>query len=90
MPGNVVEATEDLIEAFNPDWHLGGGAGLYPAWFTDLTGAGFTTLESFFFDLGVTYTREAWLERIRASVGVAASLPPDAVEKFSRAHAELL
>ncbi len=90
LPGNVVEATEALIEAFNPDWRMGGGTGLYPAWFGDLGGAGFIGLESFSFDLDVTYTRAAWLGRIRASAGVAASLPPAAVEEFSRAHRELL
>lgn len=90
QPGNVVEATEALIEAFNPKWNLGGGNGLYPAWFADLTGAGFLALESFSFDIDVPYAREAWLGRIRASAGVAASLPPSDVEKFSRALDKLL
>jgi hypothetical protein len=79
-----------LIEAFNPKWNLGGGNGLYPAWFADLTGAGFLALESVSFDIDVPYAREAWLGRIRASAGVAASLPPSDVEKFSRALDKLL
>lgn len=36
------------------------------------------------------YSREGWLGRIRASAGVAASLPPDAVERFNTAHREML
>ena len=40
LPGNVVAATEALIEAHNPAWTLGGGDGFYPAWADDAAGAG--------------------------------------------------
>ncbi len=30
LPGNVVEATEQLIKQYNPSWHLGGGNGFHP------------------------------------------------------------
>lgn len=84
LTGNVVEVTEQLITAFNPDWQLGGGTGLYPRWLTDLATAGFTGIETFSFDLDVPYTPEAWTGRIRASAGVGASLPRNDVEQFSR------
>ena len=61
-----------------------------PLWFADLSQAGFADIESFSFDLSVPYSHEAWLGRIRASAGVAASLPPDAVERFNAAHRALL
>ncbi len=32
LPGNVVFATEHLIEKHNPNWKLGGGTGVHPAW----------------------------------------------------------
>lgn len=90
LQGNVVEATENLIRAHNPAWTFYGGTGIYPAWFADLSETGFADIESFSFDVTVPYSYEAWLGRIRASAGIAASLPPDAVESFDAAHRELL
>jgi SAM-dependent methyltransferase len=90
LPGNVVEATETLIRAHNPAWDAHGGTGIHPWDFADLTQAGFVDIESFSFDVSVPYSHEGWLGRIRASAGVAASLPPDAVERFDAAHRELL
>jgi SAM-dependent methyltransferase len=82
LPGNVVEATEKLIEQHNPAWRFGGGLGVYPAWLRDVTIAGFHDVETFTFDLDVSYSHEAWRGRVRASAGVAASLAPDAVAAF--------
>lgn len=82
LPGNVVEATEKLIESHNPGWKMGGGTGIYPAWLADVAVAGFEDIETFSFDLGVPYSREAWRGRIRASAGVAASLEKDEVRRF--------
>ncbi|MGW2279213.1 class I SAM-dependent methyltransferase [Streptomyces sp. NPDC001770] len=82
LPGNVVEATERLIRSRNPDWTLYGSTGLYPRWPTDLATGGFTGIETFSFDVEVTYTHEAWRGRMRASAGVGASLPPDGVAAF--------
>ncbi|WP_432105868.1 class I SAM-dependent methyltransferase [Streptomyces sp. bgisy091] len=83
LPGNVVEATEQLITTYNPAWSMGGGTGLYPRWLTDLATAGFGAIETFSFDLDVPYTPQAWTGRIRASAGVGASLTPDRVGRFS-------
>ncbi|MFQ5418023.1 MAG: class I SAM-dependent methyltransferase [Myxococcota bacterium] len=88
--GNVVEATERLIEAHNPAWQLGGGAGLYPMWLRDLTEAGYTELETWSYDVDLCYPPEAWRGRIRASAGIGASLPPEAVNAFDRDLAALL
>ena len=82
LPGNVVEATEGLIGQHNPEWKLGGGHGLYPRWLKDIAVAGLQEIETFSFDLFVPYTHEAWRGRIRASAGVAASLPPERVARF--------
>jgi SAM-dependent methyltransferase len=90
VPGNVVAATEQLILAHNPAWALAGGTGLHPRWLTDLRQAGFTGLETFSFDIDVPYPPAAWVGRIRASAGVAASLPPPAVERFSAELTALL
>lgn len=90
LPGNVVAASEALIERYNPDWAYGGGKGIYPAWFDDAALAGFEDIEGFTFDLAVPYSHEAWRGRIRASAGVGGSLPDDKVEVFDREHQALL
>lgn len=95
LPGNMVEATEALIDAFNPgplpNYILQGhGVGLYPQWFRDAATAGFTHLESFSFDVAVPYTHAAWRGRVRASARVGASLPPAEVAHFDEAFAALL
>jgi SAM-dependent methyltransferase len=90
LAGNVVEATERLIEAHNPGWKLGGGAGLYPQWLRGLGAAGYRDLETWSYDLFVSYTPEAWRGRIRASAGVGASLPGERVEAFDRDLAAML
>jgi SAM-dependent methyltransferase len=90
LPGNVVEATEQLIARYNPVWTMGGGDGLYPVWLRDVAVAGFGNLETFSFDLDVAYSHRAWRGRIRASAGVAASLPPGEVRRFDAELGRLL
>ncbi len=90
LPGNVVEATEALILSYNPDWALDGGCGIYPAWPADVAMAGFEDIETFSFDLDAPYSHEAWRGRIRASAGVAASLPAETVARFDDDLAALL
>ncbi len=82
LPGNIVDATEKLIEEHNPDWKSGGGTGMHSAWLTDLGEAGFVDLQTFSFDIQVPYTAEDWRGRIRASAGVGASLSAEAVARF--------
>jgi SAM-dependent methyltransferase len=82
LPGNMVEATEKLIEKHNPKWKFGGGLGIHPMWPRDMAIAGFKDIETFSFDIDAIYTHEAWRGRIRASAGVGASLTPEAVAVF--------
>jgi len=90
LAGNVVEATETLIESHNPDWGLGGGMGMYPHWLHGLAENGFDGLETFSYDVVVPYTHEGWRGRVRASAGVSGSLPEDKVRAFDDALARLL
>ncbi|KYC35115.1 methyltransferase [Scytonema hofmannii PCC 7110] len=90
LKGNVVEATENLIQAYNSDWNLGGGNGLYPLWLRDLGEGGFREIRTFSYDVFVPYSHEDWRGRIRASAGVGASLEKDKVEEFDHELAELL
>ncbi len=82
LPGNMIEATEKLIEKHNPKWKLAGGLGIHPLWPRDMAVAGFVNIETFSFDLDAIYTHEAWRGRIRASAGVGASLAPQQVAAF--------
>jgi len=88
--GNVVEATEKLIKKYNPPWDGDDGTGIHVRRFTDLAEGRFLNIESFTFDVLVPYSHEGWRGRIRASSGVSASLPSEAVARFDCAHAELL
>ena len=90
LKGNVVEATEQLIESYNPAWKLGGGSGVYPQWPRHLAENGFVNLESFTYDTFPVYSHEAWRGRIRASAGVGASLPPEKVAAFDSDLADIL
>jgi SAM-dependent methyltransferase len=95
LKGNVVEATEQLIEAHNPNWKMGSGSaantnGLHPLWLRDLAEGGFQEIQTFSYDVFVPYTHEDWRGRIRASAGVSASLTSDKVEVFDRELATLL
>jgi hypothetical protein len=52
--------------------------------------AGFGDVETFSFDVDMSYSHEAWRGRIRASAGLAASLAPDAVKRFDEQHTAIL
>lgn len=90
LPGTVVAATEALILEHNPAWAGAGGSGIYPDWLADMAEAGFAGLETASFDIAQPYSHAAWRGRIRASAGIAASLPADKVAAFDAALAGLL
>ena len=90
LPGNVPEVTERLLEKHNPAWDLGGGRGIHSRQLLDAQLAGFENLESFSFDFDAPYSHEAWRGRMRASAGVAASLPPAGVAAFDAELAKTL
>jgi SAM-dependent methyltransferase len=80
--GNVVWATERLIEKHNSEWRLGGSVGVHPWWLREVCDAGFVDVTTFSYDVAVMYSPERWRGRIRASAGVGASLDADAVACF--------
>ena len=82
LVGNAVAATESLIEKYNPEWKLAGTTGVHPNWLTDVRQAGFTDVETFSFDVLLSFTHEGWRGSVRASAGVKASLAPDEVARF--------
>jgi SAM-dependent methyltransferase len=56
----------------------------WPAWLDDLTAAGFAGFECFGFECDMTYTREAFRGRIRASAGGGAAVAADRRAEFDR------
>ena len=90
LPGNMVQATEQLILKHNPDWKLAGGLGMYPRWPRDAAIAGFTGIETFTFDVMAPYSHEAWRGRIHASAGVGGTLNAEQVAKFDAELAAIL
>jgi hypothetical protein len=90
LAGNMVRATEELIEYHNADWKLGRSLGVHPRALRDLGEAGYRGLETFSYDVDVPYTPEAWRGRIRASAGVGGSMTAEQVEGFDKELAELL
>jgi SAM-dependent methyltransferase len=90
LAGNVVDATERLIQRHNPAWKGGGGAGVHPRWLRDLGEAGYRAIESFSYDEPVAYAHADWRGRVRASAGIGASLAPEQVDAFDRELAALL
>ena len=64
LPGNVVEATEQLIKQYNPPWDGDDGTGVHPQWFSDLTEGGLLDIESFTFDVVVPYSHEDFRHRL--------------------------
>lgn len=82
LPGNMVEATEDLIRAHNPDWTMGRGTGLYGQWLADMSHAGFTGIETASFDHDQPYSHAGWRGRLRASAPVKASRDAASVARF--------
>lgn len=89
-PGSLAAATEALILQHNPAWQLGGGDGLHPQAAKDLAAAGFVVTQSFSEEVAQPFAPEDWRGRIRASVGIAASLTPEGVQAFDQELAALL
>lgn len=85
----IAGASEELILKFNPYWDAAGFDGTVapvPDWMqSDVVLDGFLL-----FDLDVPFDRKTWRGRIRASRGIAASLPHEQVAAFDEEHAALL
>ncbi len=90
LPGNVVEASEQMILAVSPSWRGSNGNGIHVHALPDIQLAGFVDIETFSCDVPVEYSHEAWRGRVRACAGIGVMLPPDQVEQFDIEHAAML
>lgn len=92
-PGNVVEATVDVLErhgARPPAFMVLQTRSFYPHWPDDLLDAGFVDVETFSFDVALPYSRDAWRGRVRASAWLGASRLDDEVRRTDAALAKML
>lgn len=95
LPGNVIDVTERLIEEFagKDAWVKAalGEAGLYPLWLKDVQAAKFAGIETFSFDVGLSYSHDSWRGRVRASSAIGAGkLTTTTVQRFDARLAEEL
>ena len=89
--GSLTDYTEKLISAENPEWTPLNKPQFFRRRTPEVpTPVGFEAAEPLELTVPVQYTHEAWRGRIRASAPIGATLPPDRVERFDRAHAEML
>lgn len=84
----VVQRSIETVRRFNPDWNGYDRRFQYftPSWCR----GGIHLAELKTLDAAIPFTRESWNGRMRACRGVGASLNPEQVESFSRAHLQML
>jgi SAM-dependent methyltransferase len=85
----IARRTEELVLAHNPTWATSDWDGDVPE-LPDWARGDFELAGSFVYDEPIPFTREQWRGRLRASRAVGATLAPDEVAAFDRAHDALL
>jgi SAM-dependent methyltransferase len=90
LPGNVVDATQAVIDKFAPPIVDQPGTFEYPSWLDELVAAGFDRHEAFGFATSLRYSHAAWRGRIRASARVAPAMDPAALAGFDAELARVL
>jgi ubiquinone/menaquinone biosynthesis C-methylase UbiE len=90
LPRSVAEATEQLILRHRPSWRHANSTGINGQVLRDLQSHGFTSIESFSFDITEPFMREDWRGIVRTWSAVGASLSAGALADFDREHAAML
>ena len=83
--GNIVEETVRAIGDFGARFSSRLDAsieGLYPQWTVDLRNAGFKDIETFSFDIDLSYSKADWRGRVRACGPIGGTLDTASVERF--------
>ena len=85
----IAQRSEELVLNHHPAWGGAGYNGVIPpvaSWAREH----FNLRTFHVMEAPLQFTREAWRGRIRASRGIGASLPAEAVDKFDAEHRTLL
>lgn len=85
----IARRSEELVLEHNPDWSGHDWHGIIPE-FPTWAEPWFEVEASFLYDDPIPFTRETWAGRIRACRGVGATMTPEEVERFDKAHQALL
>ena len=89
LEDDAIAEMEALVKQYNPSWS---GCGFdkyrytYPAWAEDR----FEIDVIHSYDTELTFTREAWIGRIKSCRGIGASLPDEAIAAFEREYRAML
>lgn len=90
LPGSIAEQTEQLILKHQPTWRHANSTGINGQVLRDVQAHGFTNIESFSFDVDISFTRESWSGFVRTTSAVGASMRPEVLKRFETDHANLL
>ena len=85
----IAGASEELVLKYSPKWS-GAGETRHPIWIPDVAYEYFEMEEHEEYDLKVSFTKESWHGRMKASRGVGASLSDEELDKWDREHRKLL
>lgn len=85
----IAGASEELVLKYSPEWS-GAGETRKPIRLPDAVYDYFELEDHEEYDIMVPFTKESWHGRMRASRGVEASLPQEALEKWDAEHKALL
>ena len=86
---SVIYELEQLVLKYNPSWN-GCGFGEFRYNYPDWAENKFEIETIHSYNATLTFTKEAWLERVKTCRGVGASLPQKKVAEFENEYRELL
>jgi SAM-dependent methyltransferase len=89
LPGNVGEATEEIVLRYHPTWKWAGHDGRHPEFAQELRDAGYERQTTFDYVVPIPFSHQAWRGRIRACNGVL-TLPASTIAAFDSDLARLL
>jgi len=90
LENTLAHATEELILKHRPRWRHAGAVGVNGQALKDLQSAGFVEIESFTFDVLISFTPIAWRGYVRTWSAVGPSMSADMLVRFDDELAELL
>ena len=85
----IAGKSEELVLKYSPNW-TGAGETKHAIWIPNVTYEYFELEDHEEYDLKISFTKESWHGRMKASRGVGASLSEEELEKWDEEHRELL
>ncbi|SET80258.1 Methyltransferase domain-containing protein [Salinibacillus kushneri] len=79
---NIVSETEKLVSKYNGKFKGQSNFGFYPEWIEEIYEVGFSNIETFTFDILITFTHEEWRGRMRTSTEIGGSLSKEEILQF--------